>query len=358
MRTFCLVVAVIAASAFDPASTGRVRLNPLRQSRNDAKTSFLHMQAPPTTLYDDYMKSRGMATRDASPMVDSPAVAAPETPAQPPAGKAAPTFNFLEFANTPKSDTDIDYERVPWWKQDSSFSETQRADRRTIFMHDDWVRHRSSERFLRNMMSIGSSGINQALRKELSFVTLTAVFVVVFNMLFVSYQDFSGISHLGPLHDFDATIKALSLPALPFSIAMPALSLLLVFRTNTAYFRWNEARTLWGGLINNCRNVVRQSNTFFPDDPYHNMLKQRMAAETQAFDRATHSPPTTRTITCSSSAWRPRPRLSSGRCATSSAGRRTTRRCAASCTSSWMRASCHPPRPTRRWRRATGQCSA
>merc|ERR1719291_1135277 len=263
MRTFCLVVAVIAASAFDPASTGRVRLNPLRQSRNDAKTSFLHMQAPPTTLYDDYMKSRGMATRDASPMVDSPAVAAPETPAQPPAGKAAPTFNFLEFANTPKSDTDIDYERVPWWKQDSSFSETQRADRRTIFMHDDWVRHRSSERFLRNMMSIGSSGINQALRKELSFVTLTAVFVVVFNMLFVSYQDFSGISHLGPLHDFDATIKALSLPALPFSIAMPALSLLLVFRTNTAYFRWNEARTLWGGLINNCRNVVRQSNTFF-----------------------------------------------------------------------------------------------
>merc|ERR1719291_1046967 len=286
MRTFCLVVAVIAASAFDPASTGRVRLNPLRQSRNDAKTSFLHMQAPPTTLYDDYMKSRGMATRDASPMVDSPAVAAPETPAQPPAGKAAPTFNFLEFANTPKTDTDVNYERVPWWKQSSEFSESQRKDRRTIFMHDDWVRHRSSERFLRNLLSIGSSGINQALRKELSFVTLTAVFVVVFNMLFVSYQDFSGISHLGPLHDFDATIKALSLPALPFSIDMPALSLLLVFRTNTAYFRWNEARTLWGGLINNCRNVVRQTNTFFPDDARHNMLKRRMAAETAAFIKA------------------------------------------------------------------------
>jgi len=45
---------------------------------------------------------------------------------------------------------------------------------------------------------------------------------------------------------------------------MPALSLLLVFRTNTAYSRWNEARTLWGGVVNSCRNVVRQSNTFFP----------------------------------------------------------------------------------------------
>ena len=31
------------------------------------------------------------------------------------------------------------------------------------------------------------------------------------------------------------------LPALPFSILMPALSLLLVFRTNTGYSRWNEA---------------------------------------------------------------------------------------------------------------------
>ena len=43
-----------------------------------------------------------------------------------------------------------------------------------------------------------------------------------------------------------------ALPALPFSICMPALSLLLVFRTNTGYARWNEARTLWGGVINNC----------------------------------------------------------------------------------------------------------
>ena len=86
-------------------------------------------------------------------------------------------------------------------------------------------------------------------------------------MLFYSYQDIGGVAHPGMFNFLDANIKTLSLPALPFSIAMPALSLLLVFRTNTAYFRWNEARTLWGGLINNCRNVVRQANTFFPDTP-------------------------------------------------------------------------------------------
>jgi predicted membrane chloride channel (bestrophin family) len=186
----------------------------------------------------------------------------------------------------PMSDTGDNYERVPWWKQSSTYSEEQRKDRRTIFMHDEWVRHRSSERFLRNILSIGSSGINQALFKELAFMISTAVFVVVFNMLFVSYQDFGGVSHPGPLNFLDADFKAMSLPAQPFSIVMPALSLLLVFRTNTGYFRWNEARTLWGGLINNCRNVVRQTNTFFPDDARHNMLKRRMAAETAAFIKA------------------------------------------------------------------------
>jgi len=181
------------------------------------------------------------------------------------------------------SDTEDDHldDRVPWWKQDSGYSERGRQWRRTVFMHDDWVTHRSSNRFVRNMKTIGSSGINQALSKELTFVTLDATFVVLVNALFAGYQDLGGVAHPGPL-----MLPALVLPALPFTILMPALSLLLVFRTNTGYARWNEARTLWGGLINNCRNVVRQSSTFFPDDLKHEGLARRMAAETRAFAKA------------------------------------------------------------------------
>jgi len=180
------------------------------------------------------------------------------------------------------SDTGEDAEtRVPWWKQGTGYSEKGRKDRRTVYMHDDWVWHRSSDRFVRNMLTIGSSGINQALSKELTFVTLDATAVVLINALFAGYQDFNGVIHPGPL-----MLPALMLPALPFTILMPALSLLLVFRTNTGYSRWNEARTLWGGLINNCRNVVRQCNTFFPDDAKHDGLKRRMAAETKAFSMA------------------------------------------------------------------------
>jgi len=36
-----------------------------------------------------------------------------------------------------------------------------------------------------------------------------------------------------------------------------ALSLMLVFRTNSSYARWVEARALWAVLINSGRNLVR-----------------------------------------------------------------------------------------------------
>ncbi|WP_310396263.1 bestrophin family ion channel [Hymenobacter sp.] len=41
-----------------------------------------------------------------------------------------------------------------------------------------------------------------------------------------------------------------------FSFLGIMLSLLLVFRTNTAYDRFYEGRRLWGQLVNNCRNLA------------------------------------------------------------------------------------------------------
>lgn len=39
------------------------------------------------------------------------------------------------------------------------------------------------------------------------------------------------------------------------------LSLLLVFRTNTAYERWWEGRKLWGAMVNNTRNLAAKLNS-------------------------------------------------------------------------------------------------
>ncbi|OXA78892.1 putative membrane protein [Flavobacterium aquidurense] len=44
------------------------------------------------------------------------------------------------------------------------------------------------------------------------------------------------------------------------------ISLLLVFRTNTAYDRWWEARKLWGGLVNNSRNFAIKLSAILKDE--------------------------------------------------------------------------------------------
>jgi putative membrane protein len=44
------------------------------------------------------------------------------------------------------------------------------------------------------------------------------------------------------------------------------ISLLLVFRTNTAYERWWEGRRLWGALVNASRNLALKLNAALPAD--------------------------------------------------------------------------------------------
>lgn len=42
------------------------------------------------------------------------------------------------------------------------------------------------------------------------------------------------------------------------------ISMLLVFRTNSAYDRWWEGRKLWGALVNNSRNLAIKMNAILP----------------------------------------------------------------------------------------------
>ncbi len=52
---------------------------------------------------------------------------------------------------------------------------------------------------------------------------------------------------------------------LPFSVAAilgSALAIFIAFRNNSAYSRWWEARTLWGGIVNSSRVFARLVKTF------------------------------------------------------------------------------------------------
>merc|ERR1719428_966646 len=166
-----------------------------------------------------------------------------------------------------------------------SYSERSRAYRRSVYFHDNWIKHRSNDRYIRNFRTLFDSGVVRSLSTEILGVTGIAAAVVAINMLINGYDDLSMVHHAAPypipfLPDF-------SLPALPFQIAMPALSLLLVFRTNTAYFRWNEARTLWGGIVNTTRNLQRQSNVFFAKED--TQLREQLTREVALFPKALRS---------------------------------------------------------------------
>ncbi len=78
--------------------------------------------------------------------------------------------------------------------------------------------------------------------KTLSYVTSVALLVGLYSCI-PMWKEYSSYKDLGDMpSQFHA---ALSL----------ALGSLLVFRTNSAYSRWWEARTLWGALVNAARNL-------------------------------------------------------------------------------------------------------
>jgi putative membrane protein len=54
----------------------------------------------------------------------------------------------------------------------------------------------------------------------------------------------------------------LSFPISIITILGTALSLLLGFRTNSAYDRWWEGRKVWGEIVNDSRTLVRQCSAF------------------------------------------------------------------------------------------------
>ncbi len=58
--------------------------------------------------------------------------------------------------------------------------------------------------------------------------------------------------------------RSLSVPAGPFEAAGAVLGLLLVLRVNTGYSRWWEARVLWGGIVNQSRNLAISGLAYGP----------------------------------------------------------------------------------------------
>jgi ion channel-forming bestrophin family protein len=67
-----------------------------------------------------------------------------------------------------------------------------------------------------------------------------------------------------------------------------AISMLLVFRTNTAYDRWWEGRKLWGSLVNNSRNLAIKLSVMLPESEKEQRLFFRKIIPAYAYALLNH----------------------------------------------------------------------
>ena len=166
------------------------------------------------------------------------------------------------------------------------YGEESRRYRRTVYRHSDWLKHRSETRLLRNLKGTLSSGVVRSLLTEVATVTSVAMFVIVWNCALFGYADFANVAQPG-LFGVVPEFLRVQLPISLFTLSSPALGLLLVFRTNTSYQRWLEARQAWGRIAAHCRNIMRQASLWIdPTDPTASRCLEELAVYVWAFPRS------------------------------------------------------------------------
>ncbi|GBF88612.1 hypothetical protein Rsub_01327 [Raphidocelis subcapitata] len=137
--------------------------------------------------------------------------------------------------------------------------EKGRSYRRTVFYQQEWRNHRSITRYFRHMDGILTSRIVRGLLPPLVCVLLSSYLVCVYETLWLE----GTLDSLVPWMPWpDVAVS----PEGPFSISTFALSLLLVFRTNSSYDRWCEASTAWNSVVASVGHLARQSCQWLPSD--------------------------------------------------------------------------------------------
>lgn len=125
---------------------------------------------------------------------------------------AAPSTSALEMG-PPKADVALA----------ETYGEGSRKYRRTVYTHNEWVKHRSSDRFFGNLSTMVNSGVYKSLAKEVLATTAVATFVVLYNAVAGGYTDLEGAQHAAIL----SALPSLVLPLTPFTLLSPSLGLLL-----------------------------------------------------------------------------------------------------------------------------------
>jgi len=107
-----------------------------------------------------------------------------------------------------------------------------------------------TKHFLKILFSLHKTDTLKLLFPSMIIVGLYSWGIEYLEVEYLHLTSKSGISNVGMIH----------------SLLGFVLSLLLVFRTNTAYDRWWEGRKLWGKLVNDSRNFAIKINSILEND--------------------------------------------------------------------------------------------
>ncbi|XP_023639477.1 UPF0187 protein At2g45870, chloroplastic isoform X2 [Capsella rubella] len=158
-------------------------------------------------------------------------------------------FNPSCASSGPKSDDSTLSEKlisllkaVPNWSD--GIKERRMQQKRSLYTHENWVRHRSSLRHLRHVSSSPSSRVILSLIPPVFFFTTVAILIACYN----SAVGLDWLPHFFPV---------LRASPLPYQLTAPALALLLVFRTEASYSRFEQGRKAWVKIITGTNDLAR-----------------------------------------------------------------------------------------------------
>ena len=106
---------------------------------------------------------------------------------------------------------------------DSISPEIARRYRRTVYTHDDWVKHRQQDRFFIYLGSLFDSGVFRNSEREVYVCTTISAMVCVYNALAGGYTDLMGGQHGAIIPG----LPVVGIPMTAFTVTSASLGLLL-----------------------------------------------------------------------------------------------------------------------------------
>jgi hypothetical protein len=141
----------------------------------------------------------------------------------------------------------------------SEMEQARLSNQYARYSHDDWLRHRASDRFFRNLFKFDKSPIVKNLLDEAAVLAAICVGIILWNeMLIEGWTDLNEMHHDAPLAGLlpSALTFKLALPTEPFFLCGGPLGLLLVFRNDCSFGRYKEAFHHWEVACSSLGNMI------------------------------------------------------------------------------------------------------